>query len=140
MLFRARIPGMGETTTRYFRDKLAMRMQAMEAGLNVPEFVHLLNDAKVREFTERVPPPWVLKPRGMAGANGVPLIHSLDELRAADWALGDKRSFFLVERYISGDVCHVDSIVYENEILFAVASQYGYQIGRASCRERVSIS
>ena len=28
-----RIPGMGETTTRYFRDKLAMRMQAMEAGL-----------------------------------------------------------------------------------------------------------
>ena len=56
-----RIPGMGETTTRYFRDKLAMRMRAMEAGLNVPEFVHLLNDAKVRDFTERMPPPWVLE-------------------------------------------------------------------------------
>ena len=25
-----------------------------------------------------------------------------------------------------GDVCHVDSIVYENQMLFAVASQYGY--------------
>jgi biotin carboxylase len=121
-----RIPGMGETTTRYFRDKLAMRMQAMEAGLNVPEFVHLLNDAKVREFTERVPPPWVLKPRLMAGAIGIQMIHSLDELHAADRLLGDKRSFFLVERFVSGDVCHVDSIVYENRILFAVASQYGY--------------
>jgi len=40
--------------------------------------------------------------------------------------LGDQRSFFLVERFVSGDVCHVDSIVYENRILFAVASQYGY--------------
>jgi len=120
-----RIPGMGETTTRYFRDKLAMRMRAMEAGLRVPEFVHLLNDAKVAEFTARVPPPWVLKPRGMAGAIGIQIVHSRDELRAADRALGDRRSFFLVERYVAGDVCHVDSIVYGNEIVFAVASQYG---------------
>ena len=120
-----RVPGMGETTTRYFRDKLAMRMQAAEAGLNVPEFVHLLNDDKVREFTERVPPPWVLKPRLMAGAIGIQVLHSLDELHAADRALGDQRSFFLLERYVAGDVCHVDSIVYENEIRFAVASQYG---------------
>ena len=121
-----RIPGMGETTTRYFRDKLAMRMKAMEAGVHVPEFVHLLNDAKVAEFTRRVPPPWVLKPRGMAGAIGIQVVHSLDDLRAADRALGDRRSFFLVERFVPGDVCHVDSIVYGNRILFAVASQYGY--------------
>ncbi len=120
-----RIPGMGETTTRYFRDKLAMRMRAIEAGLKVPEFVHLLNDDKVREFTTRIPPPWVLKPRLMAGAIGIQVVRSLDELHAADYALGDQRSFFLVERYVSGDVCHVDSIVYENKVLFAVASQYG---------------
>ena len=121
-----RIPGMGETTTRYFRDKLAMRMQAMEAGLRVPEFVHLLNDAKVAEFTARVPPPWVLKPRGMAGAIGIQVVDSRDELRAADRLLADRRSFFLVERFVPGDVCHVDSIVYQDQILFAVASQYGY--------------
>ncbi|MGA2592968.1 MAG: ATP-grasp domain-containing protein [Bryobacteraceae bacterium] len=121
-----RVPGMGETTTRYFRDKLAMRMKAMEAGLKVPEFVHLLNDEKVRQFTESVPPPWVLKPRMMAGAIGIQVVKSTDELRSADWALGDQRSFFLVERFVAGDVCHVDSIVYENEIVFAVASQYGY--------------
>ena len=121
-----RIPGMGETTTRYFRDKLAMRMKAMEAGLKVPEFVHLLNDEKVRQFTESVPPPWVLKPRMMAGAIGIQVLHSAEELHSADRALGDQRSFFLVERFVAGDVCHVDSIVYENEIVFAVASQYGY--------------
>jgi biotin carboxylase len=121
-----RTPGMGETTTRYFRDKLAMRMRAMEEGLQVPEFVHLLNDEKVREFTSRVPPPWVLKPRMMAGAIGIRIAHSEEELRSFDHELGDQRSFYLVERFVPGDVCHVDSIVYENEILFAVASQYGY--------------
>ena len=121
-----RIPGMGETTTRYFRDKLAMRMRAMEEGLRVPEFVHLLNDEKVREFTGRVPPPWVLKPRLMAGAIGIKMAHSEQELKSLDHELGDQRSFYLVERYVPGDVCHVDSIVYENEILFAAASQYGH--------------
>ena len=38
-----RIPGMGLSTVRYFRDKLAMRAQAGEAGILVPEFVHVLN-------------------------------------------------------------------------------------------------
>src|SRR5260370_34270917 len=45
-----RIPGMGLTTVRYFRDKLAMRARAREAGILVPEFVHVLNYDKLREF------------------------------------------------------------------------------------------
>ncbi len=38
-----RVPGMGETTSRYFRDKLAMRLRAREEGIPVPSFVHVLN-------------------------------------------------------------------------------------------------
>ena len=30
-----RIPGMGETTSRYFRDKLAMRVKALEEGISL---------------------------------------------------------------------------------------------------------
>src|SRR3982751_790238 len=30
-----RVPGLGETTTRYFRDKLAMRTKAKESGISV---------------------------------------------------------------------------------------------------------
>jgi biotin carboxylase len=120
-----RIPGMGETTTRYFRDKLAMRMKASERGLNVPEFVHILNHDRVREFTERVPPPWVLKPRQLAGSIGIRKLHGADELWPLIESMGDEQSFFLLERYVPGEVCHVDSIVYENEVLFAVASVYG---------------
>jgi biotin carboxylase len=66
-----RIPGMGESTTRHFRDKLAMRVRAREDGLPVPAFVHVLNDDRVRDFCRRVAPPWFLKPRHSAGAIGI---------------------------------------------------------------------
>lgn len=120
-----RIAGMGETTTRYFRDKLAMRMKARAAGLNIPEFVHVLNHAAVQEFVESVPAPWVLKPRFLAGAIGIKKVHTADELWPLIHGLGDEQSYYLVERFIPGDICHVDSIVYENQILYAIASQYG---------------
>src|SRR5260370_17901654 len=38
-----RIPGMGRTTIRYFRAKLAMRARPQQAGTPLPEFVHILN-------------------------------------------------------------------------------------------------
>lgn len=121
-----RIPGMGETTTRYFRDKLAMRMQAQEKGLNVPDFIHVLNHRKVQEFLDRIPPPWVLKPRLSAGAIGIKLVHSHGEFWEVVNQLGDEQSYYLVERYLPGEVYHVDTIVYEREIRFAIASRYGH--------------
>ena len=71
-----RVPGMGDTTARYFRDKLAMRTKARDEGLLVPEFIHVLNYDQLREFMQRVPPPWVLKPRSMAGSMGIKKIHN----------------------------------------------------------------
>src|SRR3990170_462990 len=38
-----RVPGMGDTTTRYFRDKLAMRVKTSGAGILGPRFVLILN-------------------------------------------------------------------------------------------------
>src|SRR3982750_1874432 len=66
-----RVPGMGQTTTRYFRDKLAMRLRAQEAGIPVPDFVHFLNYQKLSEYKKKVPPPWLLKPRFEASATGI---------------------------------------------------------------------
>ena len=120
-----RIPGMGETTARYFRDKLAMRMRAAEAGLNVPDFIHVLHHGRLAEFMDRVPPPWVLKPRSMAGAIGIKKIHHKDEFWGIVEGLGDEQSGYLLERFVPGDIFHVDTIVYEREILFAIASAYG---------------
>ncbi|MCC7032238.1 MAG: ATPase [Acidobacteria bacterium] len=120
-----RVPGMGETTTRYFRDKLAMRVKAAGDGIPVPGFVHVLNEARVRAFCAEVAPPWFLKPRQQAGAIGIRKVNTEAELWAAIEGLGDRSSHHLLETYVAGDVYHVDSIVYEREIRMAVASRYG---------------
>jgi biotin carboxylase len=120
-----RLPGMGETETRFFRDKLAMRGRASAAGVPVPAFVHLLNDDSVREFTETVPPPWILKPRLMAGTIGIKKLESPAELWRIAESLGDQRSFYLVERFVPGAIFHADSIVWEGRVVRATVSRYG---------------
>ena len=72
-----------------------------------------------------MPPPWFLKPRHQAGAIGIRKINGEDEMWAVTEALGDERSYFLLEEFVAGDVYHVDSIVYEREVLAAIPSQYG---------------
>ena len=120
-----RIPGMGSTTTHHFRDKLAMRMQAKEAGLSIPEFCGVIHHATVHEFTRRVPGPWVLKPRFLAGALGIKKAENADELWRHINGLGDQSSFYLVEKYIPGDIFHVDALTEGGKQLFARASGYG---------------
>ena len=120
-----RVPGMGDTTTRYFRDKLAMRVRAREAGIAVPEFIHVLNYPKLIEFMARVPAPWLIKPRFEASATGIKRINSPTEFWAVVEELGDRQSYYVMERFVPGDIYHVDSIVSEKEIIFAEANRYG---------------
>ncbi len=120
-----RIPGMGLTTVRYFRDKLAMRARAREAGIRVPEFIHVLNYDGLREYMARVPAPWLLKPRSQASGIGMKKIQSADELWPWLDQLGDQQSFYLLEQFVPGVVYHIDSIASERDVVFAEAHIYG---------------
>lgn len=120
-----RIPGMGETTSRYFRDKLAMRMRADEKGILVPPFCAVINHARLHDYMTLTQGPWVLKPRSSASAIGIKKVNSPNELWPLLDALGDEQSFHVLEKFVPGEVFHVDSIVSEKEILFAVSSKYG---------------
>lgn len=120
-----RMPGMGGSTARYFRDKLAMRVQARDEGIPVPEFVHVLNYDDLRGYMERVPGPWVLKPRSEASSMGIRKVNGADELWPILDELGDRQSFYVLEQFVPGDVFHVDSIVWNKKVLFTVCSKYG---------------
>lgn len=50
-----RIQGMGQTTYRYFRDKLAMRQMAKDSGINIPPFAPVFNDSVIAKFIEENP-------------------------------------------------------------------------------------
>ncbi len=120
-----RLPGMGSSAARLFRDKLAMRVRAREAGIPVPAFVHVLNHDQVAAFMAAVPPPWVLKPRSEASSMGIRKVHSAPELWSHLEALGDRQSFFVLEQFVPGDVYHVDSVVWDGEVVFAAVHRYG---------------
>jgi biotin carboxylase len=121
-----RIPGMGITTTGYYRDKLAMRSSARESGFLVPEFCPVLNYDELREYMVRVPPPWLLKPRTEASSVGIRKIEQPEQLWRALDELGDRQSHFLLEQFVPGDIFHVDSIVDEHQVRFSVVHRYGH--------------
>src|SRR5262245_57978560 len=119
-----RMPGMGDTLARNFRDKLAMRTSARNAGLLVPEFTGVFNYDYLRDFMSRVPPPWLLKPRSEASSMGIKKINYADELWPTLESLGDQQSFFVMEQFVPGDVYHVDGLVDNGRVLFSMAHKY----------------
>jgi hypothetical protein len=119
-----RMPGMGRTTSHYFRDKLAMRFMAQEKGVKVPEFTSLFNDDEVNFYADNVSPPWLIKPRMEASATGIVKIHSKHELWEVIHNLGDDRDDYLVEKFAPGHVFHVDGLNLDGKVIFSRASQY----------------
>jgi hypothetical protein len=119
-----RIPGMGQTTARFFRDKLAMRMRAQSDGIRVPAFCALFHDQTITDFLTTTEGPWLVKPRSEASATGIRKVHSLDEAWSVLHQLGDDRPNYLIESFKPGTVYHVDSLSYEGRLVFSRASQY----------------
>ncbi len=120
-----RLPGIGASQARFFRDKLAMRTRARQMGVPVPAFTPVFNYAAIHDYFGRVPGPWVLKPRSEASAMGIKKIDQPDELWHALGELGDRQSYFLLEKFLPGDVFHVDSVIWDGEVRFASAQRYG---------------
>lgn len=119
-----RIPGMGQSTARYFRDKLAMRIRAKEAGIPVPPFTPLFNDAEINHYLDTVEGPWLIKPRSEASATGITKCKTKDEIWAVLDKLGERRYQYLAEQFKPGDVYHVDSLSEAGSLVFCKSSRY----------------
>jgi biotin carboxylase len=125
-----RLPGMGETATRNFRDKLAMREVADRAGVRVPEYFSVANHDQLWWFMQRTSNGtgegnWLLKPRWSASAIGIHKVQRETDLWPLLEQLGDEASSHLLETFVPGDIYHVDAISWEGKIVFSAAHKYG---------------
>jgi biotin carboxylase len=125
------LPGMSSSNASVFRDKLPMSMKARAGGVTVPDFTPLLNHTEVADFMDRVPPPWIVKPRSDASAIGIRKVETseavwkvIEELDARE-RLGERSSYYLLAQFIPGEVFHVDSTVQNGRVVFAAANRYG---------------
>ncbi|GIZ08216.1 acetyl-CoA carboxylase biotin carboxylase subunit family protein [Flavobacterium sp. UMI-01] len=119
-----RIEGMGQTTGRYFRDKLAMRMRAKSCGISIPAFVSLFNDQDINIFLDSKPAPWVLKPRSEASSLGIVKLYDKETAWNTIHAMDNNRFKYLLEEFIPGAVFHCDSLIKDKTVLFSLTSQY----------------
>jgi len=115
-----------------FRDKFLMRSWAKSRGILSPDFA-LASDKGCLEkifsqttVTEKVSGPrFVTKPRTSMLCDGVQLWNDIEGLNQWLENLGDGASEYLVERYQSGSLCHVDAIVKDGRSLVSIACRYG---------------
>ncbi|MFV5689998.1 ATP-grasp domain-containing protein [Flavobacterium sp. ZT3R25] len=119
-----RIDGMGQTTGRYFRDKLAMRMRAKSCGISIPAFCSLFNDHDINTFADTIPAPWVLKPRSEASAAGIIKVYDKESLWIHINEMGNNRFKYLLEQFKPGDVYHCDSLISDSKVIFSLTSKY----------------
>lgn len=120
-----RLEGMGDSAARLFRDKLANRTQIKKAGINEPNFTGIFNFDDLRDFMAANEAPWVLKPRTLAGSEGIQKLQESEQLWRALDTLGDAKSHHLLEAFVPGDVYHVDALIWQGEVVFSLVSQYG---------------
>jgi glutathione synthase/RimK-type ligase-like ATP-grasp enzyme len=120
-----RLPGMNQSKTRFFRDKLAMRTKARAAGILVPDFTGVFHYDDLRAFMASVPGPWLLKPRMNASAIGIKPISSPEDLWPILDQLGDLQSHYLLERFVPGEVFHAEGITWNGQLLFEAPCKYG---------------
>ncbi len=120
-----RLPGMTRSATRPFRDKLAMRETAARGGVPVPEFIGVANHDALWEFLQRTSGPWMLKPRESASAIGIQKFSDPNAVWPMLQQLGEAASFHLVERFVPGEIYHVEGLSWEDELLFALGHKYG---------------
>jgi carbamoylphosphate synthase large subunit len=125
------MPGMSSSTARTFRDKLAMNLKAGAAGVKVPDFVPAINNEEISEYLDRIPPPWILKPRSDVSAIGIRTLEGNKDVWAVIKELNqrenlrERASYYLLSRFVSGEVFHVDSLVDHGKVVFAGVNKYG---------------
>lgn len=120
-----RLPGLGQTLTRVFRDKLAMRSEARKQGIAVPEFTGVFNHDDLSAFMRDVPGPWLLKPRLNASAIGIKPIERAADLWPVLDQLGDLQSCYVLERFVAGEVFHVEGVTWGGKVLCSIPNKYG---------------
>lgn len=125
------LSGISSSNVVVFRDKLPMSLKAQAGGITLPEFSPLFNRDEIAAFMDRVPPPWIAKPRADASAIGIRKVEQpedvwkvIAELDARE-RLGERSTYYLLAQFIPGEVFHVDSTVQNGRVVYAAANRYG---------------
>ncbi|MFG2528930.1 acetyl-CoA carboxylase biotin carboxylase subunit family protein [Streptomyces sp. NPDC048516] len=126
---RLGLPGQGTHSATAYRDKVVMKQLARAAGIRVPAFAAIDDPLDLLDFIDAEGFPLVVKPRFGAGAEGVAILRTMQDVTAF---LGRQRESdvpylpgqWMAESFVHGDFFHVDGIMRDGRIVHAWPAQY----------------
>ena len=83
-----------QSTARYFRDKLTMRIKAKRSRHSRSRVYPLFHDADINYFADTVPTPWMPKPRARHQLPVLKKIYTKDDLWENIHDLKEDRLYF----------------------------------------------
>lgn len=121
------IPGMKLPLAEEFRDKYSMKSLFSAALLPDTDFSLVSSENVLREFFEEHGPS-VLKPRNGAGAFGVHIMKTVNDvdmlLQKQSIRKEIDENMLIVEEYLPGDVYHADVLLQNRTPVFTSVSRY----------------
>lgn len=125
------IEGVNRSYALRFRDKLYMRNLASKTGIPCPEFTGIFNVDEINAYLDTTKPPWIVKPRTEVSAFGIRKCDTKERVWQTLTALDQRNTWrdhpsqYLIERFIEGEVFHVDSVVCDGEVIAVGVGKYG---------------
>lgn len=115
-----------------YRDKYLMKQFAKLNNLHVPEFGKFHNfDDLVYEIS-KIGYPVLVKPLSESGSEGVHILRNKEDLDTYANQGFSTSNEYDVERFISGDMYHVDGIVENGKLGFVSVSKYWNSLGQST--------
>lgn len=115
------VKGQGVDSAKAFRDKYIMKRILISDNIDVATFAKIDSNDRgaLLNFCEEEGFPIVLKPRDGWTSNGIKVINSLNEANKVTL-----NNNYMVEKYIEGNMYHVDGFIHNGELKFICVSKY----------------
>lgn len=116
--------GINFETSKFFRDKIYMKSQVKKMGFRVPNYCFLTSDICYDDVTSYLQTNcFIIKPIDGHGARDTYLVTTESEFKQLSLANIDA---YEAEEYVDGHLYHIDSVLHNGEVLYAVPFEYSY--------------
>ena len=123
---RLGLPGLDYEVADLCTNKSRRIAKLRESGLNVADYWYIDKRGELKDLAKTLIYPVVIKPVDSAGARGVVLVESRDEIEFAyeKAAEASRSNRVLIESFLEGDQLSTESVVYNGKIkTFAIADR-----------------
>lgn len=116
------LKGQRSESAEQYRDKVRMKEVAGQDGIPVTSFRRIHSSFDLFHFIREHDFPVVVKPVTGRGSTGTSVVNNKDEL--SQFIANGVPMEIAVEKFVEGEVYHVDGIVQEGKLAFISASKY----------------